>query len=108
MLFHNLLMLLASSICIVGLLACFFIIAAVKPAKVSAANFPFILEITVAIYKYTILIKIASAAMACSVSLSNILAYKNISLEIIYFTSIMILIIFQISKKPEYPIANHS
>jgi len=101
------LIILFNLVCLVGFLASFFIIAAIKPVKVSMSNCPLIIEITVAIYKYTILITLASAGMVCAISLLKISAYKKISQEIIYFTSILILIIFQIFKKPEYP-AHHS
>ena len=105
--FSNILIILFNLVCLVGFLASFFIIAAIKPVKVSMSNCPLIIEITVAIYKYTILITLASAGMVCAISLLKISAYKNISQEIIYITSIMILIIFQIFKKPDYP-AHHS
>ena len=76
MLFHNLLIILYNLFFLVGFLACFFAIAAVKPVKVSTGNIPLIIEITVAIYKYTILITIARAGALCANSLSNISAYN--------------------------------
>lgn len=105
MLLYILFMILSYSVSLLGILACFFLIARVKPEKVSTVHIPRIIEITVAIYKYTILVALVSAVMV-SAALFNISGYKNISQEVIYFTSILILILFQIFKKPGYPIAN--
>lgn len=108
MVFYDLLIVLFSFICLPVLLAGLFNIAAEKPVRFSAGGFFCAYEITVAIYKYTILISLISASMLFSSLSPNVSAYRNISPEIIYFTSILIFILFQMNKRPEYPAANHS
>lgn len=104
MLLYILFVILSYSVSLLGILACFFLIAGVKPVKLSAVHIPRIIEITVVIYKYTMLVTLVSA-FTVSDALFNISGYKNISSEVIYFTGIIVLIFFQIFKNPKYPIA---
>jgi len=91
-----------------GYPACLFITAAAKRVKASAIYLPLIIEITVTIYKFTLLVAIAGAGLVCALSPSGASAYRNMILEVIFITGILTLILHQIHKQPEYPAANHS